>query len=419
MKTTIIGAGLIGVTSAYYLARAGHEVEVIDRQDGPGLETSFANAGMLTPSMADPWNAPGILGTLISSLGDAHSAFMLRPKALPSLIGWGLSFLNNSREKLYLKNLHRSADLACYSLKMMDELRQELNIEYDQIETGSIKVFRDKEYLDKLAMLSQQLDEHDMPFRVLIGDEVLELEPSLAPVMDKIYGAVHFPKDQAGNAYHFTCEMEKEAIKLGAKFRYGVSVEKLIKKHGKISALRTNQGDIISERYILCAGSFTAPLAKSVGVNVPIRPAKGYSITVPLNGWNDGPRRPLIDDGFHAAISPLGDVLRIAGTAEFAGLDDSLKADRIQNLYDLLEEIYPDFMPYLDKGKVTEWAGLRPLSPDGSPFIGTTPIGNLMINAGHGPLGWTMAAGSAKLLTDIISGGKTALKESAYNIKRV
>lgn len=418
MKIIIIGAGVIGSTTAYYLAKSGHEVEVIDRQEGPALETSFANAGMLTPSMADPWNAPGIFKTLVSTIGNPHSPFLLRLKALPSLLGWGLSFLNNSREKLYIENIHRSADLSWYSVKLLDELKESLNIKYDQITTGSIKVFRDMQSLENLARLSEHLIPHGMTFEVLKGNDLLKAEPSLEPVIDKLAGGVHFPDDQAGNAYKFTCEIENEAKKLGAKFNYGVNLEKMIKKHNDISALRTNLGDMTADKYILCAGSFSTPLAKSIGVNIPVRPAKGYSITVPLNGWNGGPRMPIIDDGFHAAISPLGDVLRIAGTAEFAGLDQRVTSDRVANMYDLLSEIYPDFEPYLDKDKVTEWAGLRPISVDGSPYLGKTDVANLMVNTGHGPLGWTMAVGSAKMLADIIDGNEPALDPNQYSLNR-
>lgn len=418
MKIIIIGAGVIGSTTAYYLAKSGHDIEVIDRQEGPALETSFANAGMLTPSMADPWNAPGIFKTLVSTIGNPHSPFLLRLKALPSLLGWGVSFLNNSREKLYIENIHRSADLSWYSVKLLDELRKKLNIKYDQITTGSIKVFRDMESLEKLARLSEHLIPHGMTYEVLKGNDLLKAEPSLEPVIDKLAGGVHFPDDQAGNAYKFTCEIEKEAMKLGAKFNYGVRVEKIIRKHNDISAVRTSAGDMTADKYILCAGSYSTLLAKSIGINIPVRPAKGYSITVPLNGWNGGPRMPIIDDGFHAAISPLGDVLRIAGTAEFAGLDQSLTSDRLANMYDLLSEIYPDFAPYFDKDKVTEWAGLRPISVDGSPYLGKTDVANLLVNTGHGPLGWTMAAGSAKMLTDIIDGNEPALDPKKYSLNR-
>ena len=274
------------------------------------------------------------------------------------------------------------------------------------------------ESLEKLARLSEHLIPHGMTYEVLKGNDLLKAEPSLEPVIDKLAGGVHFPDDQAGNAYKFTCEIEKEAMKLGTKFHYGLSVEKIIKRHNNVSAIRTSTGDITADKYILCAGSFSTPLAKSIGINIPVRPAKGYSITVPLNSWNGGPRMPIIDDSFHAAISPLGDVLRIAGTAEFAGLDQSLTPNRLANMYDLLSEVFPDFAPYFVKEKVIEWAGLRPISVDGSPYLGKTDVANLLVNTGHGPLGWTMAAGSAKMLTDIIDGNKPALNPADYSLYR-
>ncbi len=418
MKITVIGAGIIGVTSAYFLAKDGYEVEVIERQDGPALETSFANAGMLTPSMADPWNSPRIFGTLIASLASSHSSFKLRPKALPSMIGWGLSFLNHSRKKHYYKNLHRSADLSCYSMEILAGLNEELDIQYDGYETGSMKVFRDPEAMNELAKLSEHLKDHAMTFQVLKGEEITKVEPSLKAVEHQLCGGVYFPGDHAGNAYLFTCEMEKQARNLGVNFRYGVTVNKMVRSGSKISKLITSEGELTSDLFILCGGSYSMPLARTANLNVPVRPAKGYSLTVPLNGWNGGPRMPLIDDGFHAAISPLGDVLRVAGTAEFAGYDQSLNRNRLDKLYNLVDEIYPQFKPYLDRDKVTEWAGLRPLTVDGSPYIGKTEIENLHLNTGHGPLGWTMAAGSSKMLSDIVKGEKTVLDESTYSLNR-
>lgn len=418
MKITIIGAGLLGVTSAYFLSKAGHEVEVIDREEGPALQTSFANAGMLTPSMSDPWNSPGILTTLLTTLGRSDSSFLLRPKALPSLIFWGLSFLYNSRKNIYLKNLHRSADLACYSMNVMEELQDELNIQYQYITTGSMKVFRDQKSMDKVAKLSKELAQHDMGFQILPRDEIANVEPSLKPVLHKLCGAIYFPDDRAGDAYEFSCEMAKAATANGAVFRYGIEVEKLLKDGSKITGIKTNQGEIKVDNIILCAASYSAALARSVGLNVPVRPAKGYSISVPLNGYEGGPSMPLIDDGFHAAITPLGNILRVAGTAEFAGLDQSLNRQRLDNLYNLLNEIYPDFAPHLEREKVSEWSGLRPLMPDGSPLIGKTSIDNLYLNTGHGPLGWTMAAGSAKMLSNIIDGEKTPLDPMVYKLGR-
>jgi D-amino-acid dehydrogenase len=267
-----------------------------------------------------------------------------------------------------------------------------------------------------------------MRYQVCYGEELLKIEPSLAPVIGPIVGGVYFPDDQAGNAYKFTSEIEQEAIKHGARFHYGVSVEKLHKKAGKITSAKTDHGYFDADLYILAAGSYSTPLAKSAGLNVPVCPAKGYSITVPLNGWNGGPKMPIIDDGFHAAISPLGNVLRVAGTAEFAGLDQSLKEDRVNNMYNLLDELYPYFESYFEREKVTEWAGLRPLTVDGSPYIGKTSLDNLYINTGParsaGPwlrdqqkcsaISLTVKNRGLKKVSIALSGPKTGCQISSY-----
>ena len=418
MKITIIGAGIIGVSSAYFLAKSGYEVEVIDRQNGPGLETSFANAGMLTPSMSDPWNSPGLMGSLISSLIGGHSSLSLTPRVLPSMVGWGFSFLNQSRQKYFYNNLHRSAELCCYSMKVLTKLNDDLNINYQGYKTGSMKIFRDQSAMDKLVKLSEHLKDHGMTFQVLKSKELLKKEPSLKEAEHRLCGGVYFPDDHAGNAYQFTCEMEKKTRNLGVSFRYGVSVNKMVRDGEKITKLISSKGDFISDMFILCAGSYSTPLARTAGLNIPVRPAKGYSLTIPINGWNSGPRMPLIDDGSHLAITPLGDTIRIAGTAEFVGYDRNIKKNRIGKLYNLFDEIYPQFSPYLERDKVKEWAGLRPLTADGSPYIGRTPIKNLHLNTGHGPLGWTMAAGSAKMLSNILRGEKTILDENSYSLNR-
>lgn len=418
MKITIIGAGIIGVTSAYFLAKEGYEVEVIDRQDGPALETSFANAGMLTPSMADPWNSPGILFTVLKNIGNPNSGFLLRLKAIPSMIGWGIKFLLNSSEKKFFANMHKSAALSCYSLDILKKIRDELELEYEGIQTGSIKIFRDQDSMDAYARLAPHLAEHDMHYRILNPDDVIEVEPSLEPIKDELCGGIYYPDDEAGNAYKFTCEMARHAENLGVKFRYGVRVDDVVSSGSLIEKLITSDGEIQADRFVLCAGSFSYQLGKKMGLNIPVRPAKGYSISVPMDGWNRGPKMPIVDDGFHAAITPLGDVLRVAGTAELTGFDDELTRERIDNLYNFLYEIYNDLSVKTDKTIVKEWSGFRPITTDGAPLLGETRITNLYLNTGHGPLGWTMACGSAQMLADIIAGRETKLDKSAYNIKR-
>ena len=418
MKITIVGAGLLGVTSAYFLAKDGHEVTVVDRQEGPALETSFANAGMLTPSMSDPWNSPGILGTVVKNLGNPASGFLLRLKALPSLIGWGLQFLLKSSEKQFLKNMHVSADMSFYSVGILNELREELNLKYDALNTGAMKIFRNQSSMDEYAKLARHLGEHNMQYKIVAPDELVEIEPSLETIKDELCGGIYYPDDEAGNAYKYTIELAKHAETMGVNFRYGVTVERIIRNGSNIEKLITSDGDLTADKYVLCAGSFSPLLARDVGLNVPVRPAKGYSISVPITGWNMGPKMPIVDDDFHGAITPLGNTLRIAGTAELTGYDDTLTQSRIDNLYNFLEGIYPDLSAGIKKVDVAEWSGFRPMTTDGVPIIGETPIQNLYLNTGHGPLGWTMAAGSAKMLSDLIAERQTVLNSKNYSFAR-
>lgn len=419
MKITIIGAGIIGVTSAYFLSKNGFDVEVIERREGAGLETSFANAGMLTPSMSDPWNSPGIFWSLLKNIGRSDSGFLLRLKAIPSLVVWGLRFLANSNSKKYLNNMHVSSDLSCYSLELLKEMRDDISIDYEGIETGSLKIFRDPKSMKKYAALANELGRHGMRFKILSPAEVLDVEPSLEAISHELCGGIYYPDDEAGNAYKFTSEIAKMAAQNGVQFNYGETVTKIVKNNDRIEKIITSRGEYISDNYVICAGSFSALFGDDLGFSVPVRPAKGYSISVPMNGWNKAPKRPIVDDDFHGAITPLGGVLRIAGTAELTGYDDTLTKERIDNLYNFLDEVYPEFSNAVDRSKVEEWSGFRPMTVDGVPIIGKTPLENLYLNTGHGPLGWTMAVGSAKMLTDIISGTKPALNENAYSLSRL
>lgn len=418
MRIIIIGAGLLGIASGYFLAKSGHIVEIFDRENGPGLDTSFANAGMLTPSMADPWNAPGIWGQIFSMMGHRDSPFILRPKALPSLIGWGLTFLRNSRKDLFLKNMWNNAVLANYSLKVMEKLRSDLSIQYDKNDNGSIKVFRDQKSMDKIVTLSRHLDQHQIEYHIMNREAILKVEPALTAISDQLCGGIYFPNDESGDAYQFCRGLAEATKKAGGKFHFGSTVNKLVKKNGHISKIITDNGEFEADTFILSAGSYSSLLAKDIGLKIPVRPVKGYSLTVPVNDWKEGPQIPVVDDGFHAAITPLGNILRVAGTAEFAGYDTSLDKNRLENLYALLNEIYPELTPHFAREEVEEWAGLRPMSANGVPLIGKTNIPNLYLNTGHGHLGWSMMAGAGKLLSDIISGIPPEIDQAPYELSR-
>ncbi len=418
MRVLIIGSGLLGVMTAYFLVREGHEVCVLDRQAGPGLETSFANGGMLTPSQANPWNEPGVLWRLVRYLGDEDSPLLLRLSALPSMLGWGFKFLRNSSPQRYHRSLMHNARIAEYSLRVLQQLRAQLNVPYDHGTQGTMKIFREQKELDTTAGFAERLHEYGVNFRLLDSTVAVEIEPAIAPVKDEIVGAAYYPDDEHGDAFQFCSAMSDFAQRAGAEFRFSTIVTELVRDGAAISSVRTTEEVLTADAYVLAAGSYSPLLAKTANLKIPVQPVKGYSVTTRLNGWAQPPRMPVIDESLHAGVTPLGDRLRSVGTAEFAGYDTSLNARRISNLLDLLIRIFPQYEPYFERTKVQEWTGLRPMTSDGVPILGHSPLQNLYLNTGHGHLGWSMCAGSGQAVAALISGKQPDIDLAPYNFDR-
>jgi D-amino-acid dehydrogenase len=418
MKVVIVGSGLLGTSTAYFLTRHGHEVTVLDRASGPGMETSFANGGMLTPSQADPWNAPGVLWKALRWLGKEDAPLLLRPRALPSLGLWGLSFLRNSRRERHLRNALRNARLAAYSLAVLRRLRGDLAIRYDEACRGTLKVFRDPESMARSAAVAQALASQGVDHRVLDPDALLEVEPALAPIREALVGGIHYPDDESGDAHQFCVALCDAASQGGARFLFGTTVTGLRTRGQEVSAVETASGPLEADAFVVAAGSFSPLLLKPLGIRLPVRPVKGYSVTLPRGGWADGPTVPVVDDALHAAVTPLGERLRVAGTAELAGYDDTLREGRIRNLLALMKRIYPRYPLSLDESEAQPWIGFRPMTPDGAPVLGACRWENLYLNTGHGHLGWSMAAGSGKAVADLMSGQVPEIDLSDYSIGR-
>ena len=416
MKALIIGGGLIGVTSAHFLARRGWEVTVLDRQQGPGQETSFANGSLLTPSMPEPWNAPGSWKMLLASLGRSDSPLKLRLKALPHLGSWGVGFLRNSTPALYERNTVRNLRLALHSLEVLASLRRETGIEYGGASNGSLRVIREPAALERALAWGERLRPEGLTFRRLTADEVIALEPALAPVGRQLAGGIHYPVDEIGNAYKFCVGLAAHARRAGVEFRFGTPVTGLEVRRGSITAVRSGAERFTADRYVVAAGSYSPLLLDQVGVKVPVRPAKGYSLTFEHPRLDPPFTMPICDDDFHAVVVPLEGVIRVAGTAEFTGYDLSLPEGRIENLLRLVRQVLP--AAGLERSQAQPWCGLRPMSADGVPIIGATPVGNLWLSTGHGHLGWTMAAGSGQLLSDLLTGGSPGVNPDAYALAR-
>lgn len=414
MRAVVVGAGLIGLTTALYLRRAGADVTVIDRAEGSGLETSFANGGLLTPGIADPWNSPGVFRRVLRSLGDESSPVLLRPGAIVGLGSWGVDFVRQSRPDRFRRNLIRNVRLANYTLSLMAALREEYPLDYDGRCSGSLKLLRDPVSLRQSVAMAESLVAEGIQHEVLDRDETVAREPALAPIRDRIAGSVYFRADEIGDAHKFCREIERILRHLAVTFRFGVKVNALEVGGGRVTRLRTSDGSIAADAYVIAAGSHSTELCKPLGLRLPVRPVKGYSITVDVGDWSAPPALPILDDSLHAVVVPLGDRIRVAGTAELAGYDRELRPERIRNLVGLLEQSYPDFAAGLDSSQIHPWTGLRPMSSDGVPIIGATALENLFLNTGHGPLGWTLAAGSGKILADLMTGGATMNRAEDY-----
>jgi len=432
MKVLVIGAGLIGLTTAYFLRRSGHEVLVIDRQPGPGLETSFANGALITPSLPEPWNAPGSWRVLLASIGRSDAPLQLHLKTLPSLAGWGLRFLKNSRAAAFERNTVSNLKLALYSLEVLKSVREDTAIDYLHEAPGTLKLYRDRRALDRAAAWVERLSPHGLTARRISRSDTLQLEPALAPIAAQVAGAIHCKKDETGDAYRFCVALAEHARSLGVEFSWGTTASTLEAAGTRVTAVqvsyvsaplstgqaqrKTARERLEADCYVVAACSYSQPLLHTVGVRVPIRPVKGYSVTFNRRPGEPALRIPVLDEELHAAVTPLGDALRVAGTAEFTGYDLTPSAARIENLVRLIRKILPE--GHYDASSARPWCGLRAMSADGVPLIGPTRLANLFVNTGHGHLGWTLNCGSARILTDLICGSREFIDAAPYDPRR-
>ena len=415
----IIGGGLAGVSTLYELTRREHEVLLLEEKEDVALETSFANGGMLTPSMADPWNSPGIAKHLIKSINNPYSAMKIRLTALPSMTLWGLKFLMNSRPIKYHSATQASFELATFSLKRINYLIEELNIQNDHSKNGTMKIFtNDKSYKEQVK-IAEMLKQHGLAYRTLNYDETINIEPLLSNTKEDIIGSIYYEDDGSGDARLFSKKLAEESLRLGSKILTNTRVDKIIKREDKVTGVKTNNNFITTSNVIIAAGNYTPFLTRQFGVKPNIKPVKGYSLTFELNGTNQLPHLPVIDDSMHAAIVPLGKRLRAVGTAELAGYNKSIPNERIDNLKYFFKRLYPELYKKADWNNSKLWAGLRPMSSDSLPYIGKiNNVEGLWVNSGHGHLGWTMSSGSAYLLADIIEGKNPLINPNPYRVHR-
>lgn len=396
MRVVVIGSGLIGLVTAYFLRQYGAEVCVVDRQDSSARETSFANGGMLHAGQASPWNTPGILWAALRMIGREESALLIRKHTIPRMLRWGADFVRNSHPERYAVNIERNSRLASYSLAVMRELRSAETLEYDYSARGTLTIYRTRQVCDAAEAFSGRFAASNIPFEFVDAAGAVALEPALGAISDDIAGGAYYPEDESGDAFKFCQSLQRACERDGVEFEFGVEVGKLTREGGAIVCAETDKRRLRADKFVLAAGSFSPRLSRSAGLRVPVQPVKGYSITTAVGNWERAPTVPVIDDHLHAAVCPLGDRLRVAGTAEFTGYNSVLTKNRIDNLFRLLLSLYPEYEPHLDSATSDRWTGLRPMTPTGVGIMGRTPISNLYLNTGHGHLGWTMAAGAGK-----------------------
>ncbi|CAN7569931.1 FAD-dependent oxidoreductase [Ensifer sp. T173] len=415
MKITILGAGVIGVTSAYYLAKAGHEVTVLDRQPGPALETSFANAGEISPGYASPWAAPGIPQKALKWLFMKHAPLIIRPMVDAATWRWMTAMLRNCTSARYAINKGRMVRLAEYSRDCLIALRGETGIAYDHRTQGTLQLFRTAKQLDGIGKDIEVLKADGVPFEVLDPAGCVAAEPGLQPVRDKIVGGLRLPNDETGDCFKFTNELQKRAEALGVQFRFGVDIRRLRQEGNRIVAVETAEGEIRSDIFVAALGSYTPALLKPLGLRLPVYPVKGYSITVPIVDETRAPVSTIMDETYKIAITRLGDRIRVGGMAEIAGFSSALPQTRRATLEHSVEDLFGGAG---NQRQATFWSGLRPMTPDGTPVVGATRFANLFLNSGHGTLGWTMACGSGRVLSDLISGTKPEIETADLAISR-
>jgi len=403
MKIVVLGAGVVGTTTAYFLAQDGHDVVVIDRQSAPGLETSFANGAQISACHAKPWAAPSVPMQAFKWMFKPDAPLLFRPwRWDPSLWTWGLKFLRNCTDERLAINMERTLRVALYSRAVLKALRQRTNIQYDQVTQGILHIYRTQAEFADGRKTGDQLASFGLPQDVLSAEECLRLEPALAhAAKTDLAGGLLSPEDESGDAQRFTAELAKLAEAKGVRFRSGVKVQRLETSSGRVTRVITDAGDETADAFVLALGSYSPEIARPLGIDLPIYPAKGYSISVEIENPAAAPTVSITDETNYMVFSRLGNRMRVAGTAELAGWNTGLNPARVEPLVRNAKSLFPGVSSYTN---VNPWSGLRPTTPDSVPILGGTSYENLFLNTGHGTLGWTMACGSARIIADLIAG---------------
>ena len=415
MKIIILGSGVVGVTSAYYLAQHGHQVTVIDRQAQPAMETSFANAGQISPGYSSPWAAPGIPMKAAQWLLQQHAPLKIQPLIEPDMWKWMLQMLRNCTKGRYAINKERMMRIAEYSRDCFIDIRKNIGIEYENRSMGTLQLFRNQHQLDDISKDIEILDKCNVPYELLDVTGCVKAEPALARVAEKLAGGLRLPNDETGDCFLFTQKLVEVSKSMGVNYKMNTRIFEIKREKGKITGIKTSAGTRTADAYVVAMGSYSTPILEKVDVRLPIFPVKGYSLTIEITNPDAAPVSTVMDETYKVAMTRLNDRLRVAGTAELAAFSDALLDKRRATITKVVNDIFPD------AGNVEEadfWTGLRPMTPDGPPVIGATQYPNLFTNTGHGTLGWTMSCGSGQLLADLISAVPTKISVQGLDVSR-
>ncbi|NUF50830.1 D-amino acid dehydrogenase [Acinetobacter seifertii] len=414
MRVIVLGSGVIGVASAYYLAQQGAEVTVLDRQSGPAEETSFGNAGQISPGYSTPWAAPGIPFKAVKWMFQHHAPLAINLDGSMWQLQWMAQMLKNCNPQSYAVNKERMMRVAEYSRDCLRELRKDTGINYENRAKGTLQLFRKEAQMEAVQRDISVLQECGVSYELLNGNELGRIEPALANAQDKLVGGLHLPNDETGDCYLFTNALAQIAKELGVNFQFNQNVEKLIVEGDQIKGVQVNGKVLTADRYVLAFGSYSRDFLKPLDLQLPVYPVKGYSLTIPIVDPAFAPQSTVLDETYKIAITRFDQRIRVGGMAELSGFNLGLNEDRRATLQMVTQDLFPGG----DMAQASFWTGLRPMTPDSTPIIGATRFKNLFLNTGHGTLGWTMACGSGKLISDIVLNHKTDISTDGLSIQR-
>lgn len=416
MHVLVLGSGVVGTSLSYYLAKKGFKVTVVDRQEGPALETSYGNAGQISPGYASPWAAPGIPFKAIKWLMQRkHAPLAIKPTSSLKQYKWMMQLMMNCTESRYAINKARMVRVSEYSRDCLKELREETGLQYEERTLGTTQLLRTDAQMEAIKSDIEVLEEFGVPYEVLDRDGIVAVEPALEKTAHKLAGGLRLPNDETGDCFLFTNRLAEMAKELGVEFKFGKTIEKISARGDKVEGVWVDGELMTADMYAVCLGSYGAEQLAPLGIEIPVYPLKGYSLTIPIKNPEMAPKSTILDETYKIAITRFDDRIRVGGMAEVMGYDLSLDPRRKETLEFVTNDLYPEGG---DMSDVEFWTGLRPATPDGTPILGRTKLDNLFLNIGHGTLGWTMAAGCGRYLSDLMAGDTPEISTEGLDISR-